>query len=142
MRIIMLGIGSAVVVAACAAALAPAGNQQVLLYVANQSRDVNPVDIKVTIDGRTAIAQDFYSEGDNVWWQVEMFLNAGRHVLRASTAKGAATLRREFTVTGRHWAVLTYRNVTPEKDGPTVHRFVLIIRDRPLEDADYDATGP
>jgi hypothetical protein len=125
-----------------AASATPAGNHQFLLYVANQSPDVNPVDIKVTIDGRTVIDQDFYSEGDNVWWQVEMFAVAGRHVLRASTTKGAATLRREFTVTGRHWAVLMYRNVTPEKDGPTVHRFVLIIRDRPLEDADYDATGP
>jgi hypothetical protein len=102
------------------------------LYVANQSFDVNPVDIKVTIDGATVATGTFYAgEGYN-WRRFDLRLAAGRHVLRAVTRKGAAALKREFDVTGPRWLAVAYRNVSPSRGGRTVRHFACAIRDKPF----------
>ncbi len=100
------------------------------LYVANQSFDVNPVDIKVTIDGVTVAAGAFYAGGGRSWRRYDVRVAAGRHVLRALTRKGGAALKREFAVTGPRWAAVAYRNVSPSRGGRTVGHFAFAIRDK------------
>jgi hypothetical protein len=102
------------------------------LYVANQSVDVNPVDIKVTVDGVTVAAGAFYAGYGRSWRRYDVRLAPGRHVLRAMTRKGGAALKREFTVTGARWAAVAYRNVSPSRGGRTVRHFAFAIRDRPF----------
>ncbi len=102
------------------------------LYVANQSFAVNPVDIKVTIDGATVAAGTFLAGYGRSWRRYDIRLAAGRHVLRALTRKGAAALRREFTVTGPRWAAVAYRNRSPSSGRGTVRHFAFAIRDRPF----------
>lgn len=123
-------IGGILTLAAACAAFA--ATHPLTLYVANQSFDVNPVDIKVTIDGATVVTDAFYAgEGYN-WRRFDLRLAAGRHVLRAMTRKGSAALKREFDVTGPRWLAVAYRNVSPSRGGKTVRHFACAIRDKPF----------
>jgi hypothetical protein len=115
-----------------AADAAPAATHLLTLYVANQSFDVNPVDIKVTVDGATVAAGTFYAGEGRRWRRYVVRLAAGRHVLRASTRKGAAALRREFDVAGPRWMAVAYRNVSPSRGGRTIRHFAFAIRAKPF----------
>ena len=130
MQIRMLGIGLAAV--AFAAGTAPATTHPLTLYVANQSFVVNPVDIKITIDGKKVAAGTFLAGEGRSWRRYVVRLAAGRHVLRALTRKGGAALKREFDVTGPRWAAVAYRNVSPSRGGRTIPYFAFAIRDRPF----------
>ena len=131
MQTLTLGLGLAVV--ALGAGAAPAATQHPLtLYVANQSFDVNPVDIKITIDGKTVAKGTFYAGEGHSWRRYDVRLAPGRHVLRAMTRKGAAALKREFDVAGPRWAAVAYRNVSPSRGGRTVRHFAFAIRDSPF----------
>jgi hypothetical protein len=132
MRIKLLCIGLAALAFAAGAFARDAPFHKLTLYVANQSVDVNPVDIKVTVDGVTVAAGAFYAGYGRSWRRYDVRLAAGRHVLRAMTRKGGAALRREFTVTGARWAAVAYRNVSPSRGGRTVRHFAFAIRDRPF----------
>jgi hypothetical protein len=103
----------------------PAGN--FILYVSNQSFELERVDIRVTIDGRLAVDGDFAVENQHNWVEFRFRLAPGRHVLHAESARGGATLTRAFTVAGRHWAVVNYWYYPGE-----VKRFTFEISDRPL----------
>ena len=130
MQIRMFGIGLAAV--AFAAGTAAAATLPLTLYVANQSFDVNPVDIKITIDGKKVAAGTFLAGEGRSWRRYDVRLAPGRHVLRALTRKGGAALKREFDVTGPRWAAVAYRNVSPSRGGRTVRHFAFAIRDKPF----------
>ncbi len=82
--------------------------ETVTLYVSNQSFDRPKVDIRVEIDGRVVVADDFAVENQHNWVEFRLRLRPGEHVLRATTQAGDATLERSFTVAGQRWAVLDY----------------------------------
>ncbi len=107
MRIKLLCIGLSALAFAAGAFARDAPFHKLTLYVANQSFDVNPVDVKVTIDGVTVAAGAFYAGYGRSWRRYDVRLVAGRHVLRALTRKGGAALKREFTVTGPRWRTAT-----------------------------------
>jgi hypothetical protein len=126
----LLGIVLAALAFAAGAFAREAAFYPLTLYVANQSFDVNPVDIKVTVDGVTVAAGAFYAGHGHSWRRYDVRLAAGRHVLRALTRKGGAALKREFAVTGPRWAAVAYRNASPSRGGRAVRHFAFAIRDR------------
>lgn len=118
--------------AAGAGSASAATQHPLTLYVANQSFVVNPVDIKITIDGKVVAAGTFLAGYGRSWRRYDVRLTPGRHILRAMTRKGSAALKREFDVTGPRWAAVAYRNVSPSRGGRTVRHFAFAIRDRPF----------
>ena len=91
-----------------AARLAPSPGGNFVLYVSNQSFEIDPVDIRVTIDGKLAVDEDFEVEDQHNWVEYTFRLREGRHVLRAESRAGAAELTRSFELTRKTWAVLNY----------------------------------
>ena len=80
----------------------------VVLYVSNQSFERPTVDIRVEVDGRIVVDDEFPVEGQHNWVEFRLELPAGKHTLRAETQAGDATTTRTFRVKGRRWAVLDY----------------------------------
>jgi len=123
----------------------PEGN--LVLTVSNQSFAVNPVDIRVTIDGEVAVDEAFeVGEGQPAghgWKQFRLRLGAGAHRLRAVSGRGEAELDVEFEVvaddavgdddrqaSGKHYALLMYWcSSAPEDDDA---RFTLQLADQPI----------
>lgn len=59
-----------------------------VLYVSNQSFDLDPVDIEVLLDGEPAVEGDFLVEGQHSWHTFSFELAPGAHELRAATLAG------------------------------------------------------
>lgn len=103
------------------------------LYVSNQSFHVNPVDIKVTIDGYEVVRDGFYAGDGHNYVRYRIKINAGRHILRAASRKGAAALKQEFEMPADRWAALCYWNAPPDQANATVKHFTFVVKDKPIQ---------
>ncbi len=114
--------------------LAQDPNGNFILFVANQSFDEDPVDITVHIDGKKAIAADFYVENQHNWIRHQFNLSPGQHKLTVKSKKGEASLDKEFDITEKHWAVIDYWYYPEQRGGagPTPRQFSFMIQDRPI----------
>jgi hypothetical protein len=87
-------------------ALDPRGN--FVLYVSNQSFEIDPVDIVIEVDGEQIIDGDFDVGSQHNWKRYVLWLSPGWHTLTARSTDGDATLNESFVVSDRRWADLTY----------------------------------
>ena len=111
--------------------LDPDGN--VVLYVSNQSFEIDPVDVVVAIDGEPVIAEEFAVANQHNWKKFVLRLSPGRHTLTARSGRGAATLETSFVVKGAHWAVLDYWYYSEAYGSPPEPRhFEFMIQDEPV----------
>ena len=74
----------------------------VILMVSNQCFDINPVDIKITIDDRVVVHEKFDVQGGGLaqhnWQRFSLTLPPGEHDLLAKSQPGKAHLETSFTV--------------------------------------------
>ena len=59
-----------------------------VLYVSNQSFDIDPVDIDIYIDDELTVEGDFLVGTQHSWHQFEIELSPGEHTIRAVTSAG------------------------------------------------------
>ena len=115
----------------------PTGN--FVLYVSNQSFDLTPVDIKVTIDGRVAVDEPFDVAGKKMAqhnWKTFVFtLAKGPHVLKAESAKGEAAVTQTFEVKDKEWGVVDFWYDSKATVGPDPKKKKLFCRfqDAPIK---------
>ncbi len=79
-----------------------------ILYVSNQSVALDPVDIKVYIDGILAVNQDFYVRGQHNWIRFQFQLRGGTHRIRAVSKAGDAQKEGFFTIEKQRWCVIDF----------------------------------
>jgi hypothetical protein len=99
-----------------------------ILYVSNQSFERGNVDIRVLLDGRPAVEDDFAVKDQHNWVEYRFSLDDGRHALRAESVEGDALLDATFTVKGNRWAVVDYWCCS---DG-TEPKFTFLVRRQPI----------
>jgi hypothetical protein len=98
------------------------------LYVSNQSFEREQVDIRILIDSRPAVDDEFAVEGQHNWIEYRFDLDDGRHTLRAESLQGDAVFERDFSVKGKRWAVVDYWCC----HGPSEPRFTFLVRPEPI----------
>lgn len=94
---------------------APAINRFTMM-IRNRSSAVDPVDIKITLDGRVIVDENFkYGSqiklGDGVevlapgldWKQLPLKLAVGSHQIKVESLRGIATWNADFTTTDKEW---------------------------------------
>lgn len=95
------------------------------LLVSNQSFDVTPVDIKISIDGQVIVKDDFDVQGDQLpqhnWQRYHLRIEDGSHSLAAESKKGKAQERITFEVSGLHTVTIAFwhgsRSVRSKPEG-------------------------
>ena len=111
--------------------LDPNGN--VVLFVSNQSHELDPVDIMIKVDGQQIIAKDFDTGSGDYPKPIILRLSSGRHVLTARSIKGTASLKRAFSVAGKRWILVAYWYATAAMDNPPMPRQLIFrIQDQPM----------
>ena len=88
--------------------LAQTTNGNFVLYVSNQSFDLSPVDITVSIDGKKAVSADFVVGTAHSWVAHRFQLTPGVHKITATSEKGAIQLEKEIEITHNHWAAIGF----------------------------------
>ncbi len=86
----------------------PKGESPVVIYVSNQTGEVNPVNIKVSIDQDSILNQDFLCGTGHNWSSFKLSLKEGRHQLVVTSSNGDAGLDVVFTVDKPTWLVIDY----------------------------------
>lgn len=111
-------------------------NGNFILHVSNQSFAVDPVDIKVYINDKLAVYEDFYLTGRRTpqhnWKEFQFNLSKGIHKLKVESVKGNAVLEKEFEIKGKHWAAITYPNFTTANPRLKKRYFSFTISDEPI----------
>jgi len=109
-------------------------NGNFIVLIGNGSPEINPVDIKVYIDGRMAVDGVFeyrFNRGVGLWKTLRFSLPQGRHTLRAETVKGETQSEQEFQISGKHWVLISYyHNPKPRYGAPIPKRFTIHFFDR------------
>ena len=111
---------------------APAPEGNFVLYVSNQSFDIESVDIVVEIDGVRVVDDVFAVESQHNWKRYVIDLAPGTHTLTARSVEGDAAFEQSFEVAGDHWAAVDYWYVTEERGTPTPRQFIFHIQDEPI----------
>jgi hypothetical protein len=100
----------------------------VILYVSNQSFERDKVDIRILIDGRPAVDEDFAVGNEHNWVEFRFSLEDGEHVLRAHSRDGEALLEERFEVAGKRWAVVDYWCCSDESEP----KFTFSVSAKPI----------
>lgn len=107
----------------------------VTFLISNQSIGINPVDIKILIDGQVAIQGHFDVKGDQLpqhnWQKYRFQLKVGKHTILISSVKGETLLDGNFEVTGSHTVIIAYWYDPNFQRGEQTKFFTLEIRDQP-----------
>jgi hypothetical protein len=111
----------------------PSDDPNFVLYVSNQSFDIDPVDIEVRIDGNLAVEGDFLVGSQHSWHQFPFALPPGSHGLSAETAAGDVALSDIFEVaSSARYAVLDFWYYPPGSGSEvTPPQFSLYYSDEP-----------
>jgi hypothetical protein len=87
---------------------AMSGSGALILYVSNQSFAINPVEIKVFIDGRKVIDDKFPIRYQRNWRKYPFELTKGTHHLRIESANGDAIWEETLDIARKQWGVINY----------------------------------
>lgn len=107
----------------------------VTLLVSNQSFELNPVDIEISIDGEAVVRDTFDVEGDQPpqhnWSRYLLQLEDGRHRL-AARAGEQAELDTEFDVAGKHTIAVAHWYSSRTAGAPPKGYFTFESQARPI----------
>ena len=109
-----------------------------ILYVSDQSREISPVDIRIYIDGKLAIDDNFDVTGNRTpqhnWKKFQFQLEKGNHTIKATSQKGDTILEKNFEIIDKHWAVIDYWYYSKVSGGagPEPKHFIFNIQDKPI----------
>lgn len=91
---------------------------QLTLLVRNRSQAIDPVAVKVTLDGRVIVDENFgygsamkLPDGQKIptpgldWKQWPLKLSVGPHQIQAESGNGGAAFKTDFTTTDQQWWV-------------------------------------
>jgi hypothetical protein len=94
-----------------------------VLFVSNQSFDLDPVDIQVFVDDELAVEGDFLVESQHSWHMFELELTPGPHTIRAVSEAGETERVDSIELPEQvRYAVINfwfYEAGSPEPYGPT-----------------------
>lgn len=100
------------------------------LYVSNQTNTINPVAVRISLDGEVMVNQEFeYLDGHN-WILLELEIVPGEHELLAVAPEVGVELRENFEMDGERWAVVDFW-AEPVGHGPGP-RFTWLIQAEPI----------
>jgi hypothetical protein len=103
------------------------------LHVSNQSFAIDPVDIKIYIDNKLAVNQEFTVETQHNWLSFKFKLEPGKHYIKAVSQTGEAVMEKEFEVKDKHWVVIDYWYYPKEQyREETKKHFSWMMQDEPI----------
>ena len=107
---------------------APA-NPNLIVYVSNQSFDIDPVDIQITFDRQPLIEGDFLVEGQHNWLRFDFGVEAGVHQLSANSSESPTQTVSIATGNDTRFAVVNFWYYPPGSGDPTGPELVVDVYD-------------
>ena len=96
-----------------------------VLYVSNQSFALDPVELKVYIDGVLAVNQNFHVKNQHNWVRFQFQLRSGTHRIRAVYTVGETQKEEFFTIEKPLWCVIDF--YASKGPGPAAQSFNIMF---------------
>lgn len=110
--------------------LDPNGN--FTLYVSNQSFAIDPVDVRIHLDGELVVSDYFHVEDQHTFVPFKLSVAKGKHHIKVWSDKGDAEIERDFELADQDIAVVMYWYYPKSHYNPTARQLHLEIRKGPL----------
>jgi len=128
-----------IVLAGCGDPELPSANNKLLdpnggftLYVSNQSFAIDPIDVRVEIDGELVVSDSFHVGTQHTFVPFKLSLSQGKHTIRIWSVKGKAHLSAEMELTDHDVGVVTYWYYPKSHYSPTPRKFDFRTQKGPL----------
>lgn len=106
-------------------------NGNFVVIVSSQSFAIDPVDITVSIDDKVAVSEFFYVGDQHNNKAFSFNLPEGSHRIGVSSVKGGASAEKDFEMTGKKWATVSYWYYTEKESNPTPKHFSINMLNEP-----------
>ncbi len=126
----LTGCGDPELSAPSSSLLDPNGN--FTLFVSNQSFEIDPVDVRVEIDGELVVSACFAVGTQHSFVPFVLSLSEGKHQIRIWSKKGDAELSTEFELEDHDVGVITYWYSPRRHYEPTPRHFNFRTQKGPL----------
>jgi hypothetical protein len=114
--------------------ISPVEHGNFVLYVTNQSFAVDPVDVRVYIDGQRAVDQKFASLAGHNFVRFEFQIEEGKHTLRMASSHVSDVQSADFVISSTPYAVVEFwssQSTTFEAGGDPPHFMVHFFSSQP-----------
>jgi hypothetical protein len=141
MKVVHFAIAATMILAlvGCADPKLPTASSKLLnpnggftLFVSNQSFAIDPVDVRVEIDGELAVSDYFRVGTQHTYVPFQLSLPEGKHHIRIWSTKGGTQLEKEFDIKDQYVGVVTYWYYPRSHYSPTPRRFEFRTQNGPL----------
>ncbi len=130
---------TALALTGCGAPRLPVANSELLdsngcftLFVSNQSFKIDPVDVRVEIDGELVVSAYFWVGSQHTFVPFTLSLSKGAHRIHIWSTKGDAELSTEFELEDHDVGVITYWYYPKSHYEPTPRHFNFGTQKGPL----------
>ena len=100
-------------------------NGNFILFVSNQSTYLDPVDFRITIDGKLALNQEFLTEDGHNHIKFQFQLEDGNHIFSVSSINGNINKDTIFTLPTTPYGVVSFYYY-PQSNGNEEYRVIYI----------------
>jgi hypothetical protein len=104
-------------------------SQSLTLQVSNQSFDIDPVEIEITIDGQVVVHGEFELQGEGLaqhnWKHYEIQVEAGPHHLRARSTQVHVVQESEFETPATELVTIAFWSGRGDPSGEQVHYLTI-----------------
>lgn len=113
------------------------GRVNLVLHVLNSSNKLGSIGIKVYIDGKLEIDDNFESTGSTLisippHKTFQFHLGQGTHTIRAVSVAGDAVLEEQFEIADKRWALIGYEYWSGTGTETPPKHFEFVIQDDPI----------
>lgn len=95
------------------------------IYVSNQSSDLDPVDLKITIDGKPAIKQEFFFINGSNHIKFQFQLDNRDHIFSVSSINGNVSKDTTFTLPATPYSLVTFWYI-PAHNGYVEYKYLSV----------------
>ncbi len=82
--------------------------EKIILYISNQSEEINPANISVFIDGELKVHDEYYVKNNHNWIKYNFTVSFGRHEIKAVSDNGSFKSQKNFWSTSKRWIVIDH----------------------------------
>ncbi|MHC4712506.1 MAG: hypothetical protein ACYTAN_04440 [Planctomycetota bacterium] len=102
------------------------------LWISNQSFAIDPVDVRVEIDGELVVSDYFHVGTQHTYVPFTLALPKGKHRIRTWSVEGNAEFSMEFEIEDHDVGVVTYWYYDESHYSPTPRKFNFHTQKGPL----------
>ena len=83
-------------------------NTNFTMFVSNQQRNIDPVDLSIFIDGKLIVSDEYYIGNMHNWIRYDINQTIGKHTIIVTSISGNYAINSTFEIKDKLWLVIDF----------------------------------